>query len=256
VLKPRFATYTIRTTPEDATVYIDGKRLDPVSRTKQRIESGSHTIRVERQDYHTQEQKIELKDGDDETFVFHLIPTFGELSINATPVEGTSIYINGIAVKTNPYQNKRQPSGKYTIRAENEWYHAQEKIIELGDGKKASHRFDLEPAFGEVAITTTPGNARVYLDGVLLGNTPIPKRRIKSGTYTLKIEKALYHTRERTLEIKDGDDRNLPFDLGSAFGALVVHSEPEEGAAVIIDGKEVGTTPYVNRAVQFYLMPA
>ncbi|HIE02766.1 MAG TPA: PEGA domain-containing protein, partial [Thiotrichaceae bacterium] len=52
VLKPRFATYTIRTTPEDATVYVDGKRLDPASRTKQQIESGQHTIRVEKKDYH------------------------------------------------------------------------------------------------------------------------------------------------------------------------------------------------------------
>ena len=176
VLKPRFAVYTIRTTPEDANVYIDGKRLDPTSRTKQRIESGSHTIRVEKRDYHPRERTVALKDGDDETFAFDLIPTFGE-----------------------------------------------------------------------VAITTRPENAGVYLDGVPIGNTPIPKRRIKSGTYRLEIEKALYHSKEMTLQIKDGEDRNLSFDLDPAFAVLVVRSEPEQGAAVIIDGKKVGTTPYVNQ---------
>lgn len=102
-----------------------------------------------------------------------------------------------------------------------------------------------EPSFANLLIQSNVSNARVYVDGELKGITPL-SRRLRVGTYTVKVEKDGYVSQERLVYL--GKNKNERFDLSlepkpepTTF-RLTIQSNPSK-ASVWIDGSYRGTTP-------------
>ena len=138
--------------------------------------------------------------------------------------------------------------GEYTLVLRKKLYYASTNTFTLGEAESMGIPIiKLRPRFAYYAVRTTPDGAKVYIDQKLAGTSPLQRAQLESGSYVIKIEKELYHPVQRDIELKDADDETLSFDLKPAFGELAVRSVPEEGATVLIDGSEVGRTPYTNR---------
>lgn len=101
-------------------------------------------------------------------------------------------------------------------------------------------------------ITTTP-KAQVYLDGHLAGSTPLTKRDIANGEHRLTIKTptaswiSTITTKSATMTVvnrlfdTNGTSSGEQFTLASGKGLIII-GQPQ-GAAISIDGKEVGVSP-------------
>jgi hypothetical protein len=124
------------------------------------------------------------------------------------------------------------------------------------------------PAFaGRVLVRSTPSGARVLVDGKDRGQTPATIRELGRGEHRVRIVRDGYTTAERRVVLSSSQpSQSLSVPLAkeprpgtkapvtsrpapaavaaaaSAVASLVVESRPQ-GAAVIIDGRQVGTTP-------------
>jgi|GEM_PF-2680183 len=98
---------------------------------------------------------------------------------------------------------------------------------------------------GVVEIITDPPGASIYLDAQLAGQSPSTLKDIPSGPHNLilvleghqNIAKKIIVGRNRTTKVNEM--------FVEITGTLDLKTDPE-GAAVLIDGKQVGKTPYVG----------
>ena len=61
--------------------------------------------------------------------------------------------------------------------------------------------------------------------------------KLKSGSYTYRVELPLYHTEAGKIEISD-TKKELTVNLKPAFGIASITTSPESGATILVDGKE------------------
>ncbi len=104
-------------------------------------------------------------------------------------------------------------------------------------GLAAAYVFSARP----VGITIDPTPDRLDIEGTIFDVELRGRYLLRPGSYRLVAEKEGYRKLERELEIGDGGE--FHFELEKLPGYLTVTSKPESGAAVLVDGRSVGSTP-------------
>jgi protein kinase-like protein/PEGA domain-containing protein len=116
---------------------------------------------------------------------------------------------------------------------------------------------------GRISVRSTPPGARVTVNGREAGKTPVTIRQLGRGVHTVRVSRDGYRTEERRVPVTAAQpNRSVSVQLPRAAArapappraptisapavnqttSLVVESRPS-GAAVIVNGKRVGTTP-------------
>jgi serine/threonine protein kinase/formylglycine-generating enzyme required for sulfatase activity len=127
------------------------------------------------------------------------------------------------------------------------------------------------PKFGAISLSTVPPGADVYLDQVKLGVSPLRLEPLSFADHDLRVDLPFHHPRTLRLICRtEGErkifqvvdrDRNrdlyaIDFSRNAAIeslalerqtGTLQVDTPGNEGAAVSVDGADVGTTPLTLR---------
>jgi len=100
-----------------------------------------------------------------------------------------------------------------------------------------------DPASTTLRIETTPPGATVWLDGLVVGQSPLELKNLRAGPRHLRILEDGYAPAEVSLELGEGTtDLPLRFAMSPTTARLTVRSEPD-GATVSVDGGAIGTTP-------------
>jgi hypothetical protein len=102
------------------------------------------------------------------------------------------------------------------------------------------------PLLGSLQVSSSPPGARLVLDNVNKGTTPVTVQNILAGTHKVSLSKDGYFDYTTDVAIAGGKTTTLSVPLASialaANGTLFVNSTPS-GAKVIIDEIVAGSTP-------------
>jgi formylglycine-generating enzyme required for sulfatase activity len=121
--------------------------------------------------------------------------------------------------------------GSYTLNATKECYFALKQPFEVGADKSQAVRFEMERLPGRISLQAHQSGdpmalvngARVIIDGLEVGNTPISNLEVKAGP--------------RVLEIQMDNYQDIKTEVQIAISSI------PEGATVSVDGKTAGNTP-------------
>ena len=105
------------------------------------------------------------------------------------------------------------------------------------------------PARGSASlfITSEPGDASVYLNGVEVGTTANPLLPLAPGRYEVEVRKDGYVPESDTVTLGMNETQFMPFSLTEIRGgSILVSSVPT--AEVLLDGRRVGRTPLTIEA--------
>ncbi len=95
-------------------------------------------------------------------------------------------------------------------------------------------------------ILSNPSNAKVVLDGMYRGTTPITLNKLASGTHILELDSPGYYDWKSTVDVPAGGTKTVSGTLNqmpvSNVGWVYVSSSPG-GASVTLDGTNYGQTP-------------
>jgi len=166
------------------------------------------------------------------------------LIVTSTP-SGAEVYINDQYKGRTPFQQE-MVEGEYTYRIDKGlFYYPEAGKINLTSAKdKEKIDAQLKPKFGFAQITSKPEDGMtVTLDGKILSQTtPLKTDTLSSGKHSISVSKTLYHSQTQVILISDNQIDSVEFLLKPAFGSLDLKSmpEPEDGAAVSLDGKVTG----------------
>ncbi len=134
----------------------------------------------------------------------------GYLDIDARP--GAEIYIDGIYQgDTPPGMKLTLKAGKHRIECRHPRYENYKEVLKIVNGELSRRSITLRKLRGTVSLTTQEG-AEVYVDGKLVGITPMRKPiELDSGPHMITLKKSGYFTwsSEVTVESK----KSLPLKI-------------------------------------------
>ena len=114
----------------------------------------------------------------------------GTLLVTTDP-PGATIEIDGVVMDTKtPYSNDLIASGEHTVTVSIKHYLPSTKTILITNGSNEVLNITLERDFGQLAVSDGdyPG-ATVYVDGVVVGVTPLQNIDLPTGPHRLQVKK-------------------------------------------------------------------
>lgn len=136
------------------------------------------------------------------------------------------------------------PEGKLFFMVENKYYQTYAEIIEVKRGMDEV-KISLNPSFNTIKVNTDPQGADVYLDGELLGQTPLnPSGKISKGEHTLQFKKTDYYIGRMSF-VAAGDGSTISLStktLKPQFGNVTLICEDKDAELVVTEdpgGKEI-----------------
>ena len=186
--------------------------------------------------------------------------TYLSLKISTSP-SGAFVFINGDSLGRTPLQNHTLRKGTYRLHVSKDDYEAKDTTVVLENAHIYDFAFILNPLKKEnetsgqivvsqqnkkvtevrvatMAIRSKPSGADLWLNGKLIGRTPVQKNRLKPGSYQIKLIKEGFEAYSGLVQLNAGEKRDLNITLTPLRGTLHIETEPP-GARVRIDGQEI-----------------
>lgn len=99
-----------------------------------------------------------------------------------------------------------------------------------------------------ISITSQPGDARVSVNGQLIGTTPIEDHRLSPGRYRVEVTHSHYQPKIEQLDISLGDHPQRDYQLQLGQGVIEFMSNPK-GAWVEVNGERLSAVTPTQMAL-------
>ncbi len=165
------------------------KSLDEIDSVT--LSEGKHKVVIRSEDTLSFVKEVDIISGTETTLDLSQIQNkSGTLFIKSNVIDYT-LYVNGV-IETSREPLKLQYSS-YSIRAEKEGYTPFETQISI-NSPQSTLNINLEKIekVGKINITSTPDNAEVFVNNVLVGYTPLTYK-LAQGVHTITLKKEGYN---------------------------------------------------------------
>ncbi|MEQ8952574.1 MAG: PEGA domain-containing protein, partial [Gammaproteobacteria bacterium] len=142
-------------------------------------------------------------------------------------------------------------TGTYDLRLTNPGYRDTETQLLVSNDQAQTHSFTMQRLPGIVSIGTIGvEDARVQLDGIDIGTTPLLEVPVEAGEHRLTISKDRYLEHNDSIEIEGRSvEQRFQVELNPAWAVVSINTNPQ-GAEVLVDGQLVGHTPINTEILQ------
>ena len=210
--------------------------------------NGTHYFTVTANDYHTYSDSFVVQ-GKKLTLPITLKPAYGWLYIpNTGLLSGATIVVDGKNIGTTPITNYKLASGSHTLRVVKDMYKPFEQSITIADNTPLTLTPTLLPNYANVTLDAGV-DCTIYANDRLLGQSPW-SGKLTAGSYIFEARKDGHESGTTTQSITS-EPQSQRYTIPAPkpiYGSLTVTSNPMM-ARVLVDGKEIGTTPLTENVI-------
>ena len=238
-------------TPVNSSVTIDNEpqEIDAEGKLTSLLSYGTHTYSVAANMHKTDMGTFTIDRENKKFLTVNLEPQFSYLQINTTP-QGAEVYIDNSPTSAGVTPLKTGPIayGKHTLQYRKSKYKDKYVEIEVATGGKTQNvSHSLDANFATVHLTVA-NNAEIYVNNEKKG-VGSWSGELSSGNYLIEARKESHHSTKTTLNVQSGVPVNKTLEAPiPRYGTLQIESTPI-GSTIVIDGKEMGTTPDILRNI-------
>lgn len=198
----------------------------------------------------------------------------GLVRVSSSP-GGALVYIDDAYRGVTPTAQGQSPAievgadTQHTVRLVKQGYQDFATTFSVNAGQLRDVTGTLPPVgptstFGTIAVRSSPGGARVYIDGTYYGTTPTQggsslSQEVLAGKHRVSVQMDGYTTYSTTVQAESGERRDVQVTLNSETpgGTIQVSTSPS-GARVTLDGMDARTAPatYANVAPGMHMVVA
>ena len=204
-LKPAFGWLSVpnREDLNGANIFVDGNHIGTAPLKSNGIKSGTHNVRIMKTMYKAYEGTVVIKDNEVITFSPKLQPDFADVTIKTG--EGCQIYVDNELKGTTTWSG-RLSSGSHLLesRKENHRSTAVTKYIEAGISTLHFNLADPAPIMGTMNVMSIPGMVDVYVDGKLVGRTPM-MHDLLVGSHTIELRKQGFKDYKQSIRVEENN---------------------------------------------------
>jgi len=206
------------------------------------LRSGDYQLYVEAPGHYPLQQTLTVTVADSQTYPLQLQRLPGRITFTTVP-EGAQIIVDEENLGATPLADFPVAAGERQLKLLAERYLPYREVIEItGMEQPQSFSAELEPAWANIAISSIPVGATIFVDGEALGRTPALLELLQ-GEHQIALEMPRFRSWQQDLSVSAGVHQNLePITLEAANGILQLSSIPGN-ANVTVDGEFQGQTP-------------
>ena len=230
-----------------ARVLIDGEEVGETPYRSDRLKSGEHRIEVLKAMYAPASQMVTVTDGHTLPVRMQLSANYGTLTFQTDA--SSEIWINN-EKKGEGSWSGRLNAGIYILEVRRPFHRSVRQSLEVkaGDVRTLSLGSP-EPIYGILNISSSPGDAEIWIDGRSYGTTPRILKDILIGEHTLELKKEGCARVSRLISVEEG--KVLPVHLTLSSGRSVTLQTDREGDILYVDGKRIGVSPQAGVVVRY-----
>ncbi|MBO5972393.1 MAG: PEGA domain-containing protein [Alistipes sp.] len=210
--------------------------------------NGTHYFTITANDYHTYSDSFVVQ-GKKLSLPITLKPAYGWLSIpNTGLLSGATIVVDGKNIGTTPITNYKLASGSHTLHVVKDMYKPFEQSITIADNTPLTLTPTLLPNYANVTLDAGV-DCTIYANDRLLGQSPW-SGKLTAGSYIFEARKDGHESGTTTQSITN-EPQSQRYTIPAPkpiYGSLTVTSSPMM-ARVLVDGKEIGTTPLTENVL-------
>lgn len=204
---------------------------------------GTYTLTAEKEGYKRLETEIEvtMESGRSLTFSLEKLPGF--LALNAGPLVGAVVQVDGTEVGKTPLEPIELAPGEHTVRVFAERYLDFTTTVTIqGGGTTLNLSVELTPGWATVTFESDPPGATVEVDGGRIGTTPLTHELI-AGTHSWEVRLHGYKPRAGSLTVSADEPQTVTVERLERLDATLRIGTRPPGATVTLDGKYLGPAP-------------
>lgn len=237
-LRPAFGSVMVTSTPSGALVFLDEKQVGQTPLTLDRIASGSHSLRLQAPQYAVERRNVSVADGQTANVAVTLAARFAEITVQAP--QGAVVTVDGDR-KGSGTLSWRQGEGLCDIVVSMAGHRDARRQLEVVAGRAQTVQLTPQPIYGSASVDSDLMDAEIWIDGKQYGVTPNVVERLLVGSHTLVLKKSGYADLQQQFSVEEGKEASLLVKLPT--GRSVQFTSEKPGMQIIVDGKELGTTP-------------
>lgn len=237
-LRPAFGSVTVTSTPSGALVFLDEKQVGQTPLMLDRIASGSHSLRLQAPQYAVERRNVSVADGQAANVAVTLAARFAEITVQAP--QGAVVTVDGDR-KGSGTLSWRQGEGLCDIVVSMVGHRDARRQLEVVAGRAQTVQLTPQPIYGSASVDSDLMDAEIWIDGKQYGVTPNVVERLLVGSHTLVLKKSGYADLQQQFSVEEGKEASLLVKLPT--GRSVQFTSEKPGMQIIVDGKELGTTP-------------
>ncbi|WP_128693075.1 PEGA domain-containing protein [Methanoculleus taiwanensis] len=258
---PSGAVY-VASTPGSAAVTLDGGESQTTPANFTAVAPGTHSVKITKPGFVPWSKTVTVTAGKTVTVnaILNPAPDTGTLSVTSTP-PGADIYLDGTYRGHTPLTIGNVVQGGHELRLLLAGYQTWTGTASVAGGKSTSVNAVLIPTpagtNGDVAVTSTPAGAAIYLDSTYRGTTvagnPIDITGVSPGTHTVTLTRAGYADYVTGISVAPGQTVRVSAVMqpgaGPGEGGSIAVSSTPSGADIYLDNQYLGITPLTEAGV-------
>ena len=239
-LQPILGLVLVHSIPSGAEIEINGTHRGTTPALIADLKLGTYRARLLKPGYIDKEIEMAITSRNPKKFDVTLVSDSASIQLTSEPV-GADVTLNGVSRGKTPCALDRVPSGSTTLELALKGFEPYSQNLKLTAGEHEEITAVLKPIPSDLELVSIPAGARIYVGNQFRGTAPVKLKAIQPGTYRIRAEMDAYDVMPRNVTIGRAQNIVEEFRLQANAGALEITTEPSE-VAVLLDGKEVGTT--------------
>jgi hypothetical protein len=258
---PSGAVY-VASTPGSASVTLDGGSAQTTPANYSAVAPGTHSVKITKPGFVPWSKTVTVEAGKTVKVnaILSAAPDVGTLSITSNP-SGADIYLDGTYWGYTPMTIGNVVQGGHEVRLLCAGYQPWTQTASVAGGQTTQMTAVLIPmpagTTGDIAVSSSPAGAAIYLDGAYRGTTasgnPIDITGIAPGTHTITLKQSGYSDYVTGVQVSAGRTTTVsatltPVQGSGTTGSVSISSSPS-GADIYLDNQYLGITPLIQSGV-------
>ena len=223
------------TAPIQATVFIDCEEAGPTPLTRY-LPTGTYTVRVVADGFTPYVRRVSVANNQVAAVAATLLDGGNTLEFCVEPVGG-QLTLNGDDAGYVPSRLDVQ-EGSYEYKVVKEGYEPLVGQVSVTSGGNPLIKGEMVKATGRFVVTSSPEGADVYLDGTLMGTTPLEFDGVAPGVHKVALMRAGSGLVVREVDTRDGSAGEVSVRLKDNATRITIKAK---GETITLDGIVLGT---------------
>ncbi len=208
-----------------------------------------YRLLAEAEGYYPLELPLDIGPERNQSFNFEFVPLPGLVTV-ATDPNGANLAVDGKPLGTTPLSDLAIDAGTRRFRFTHPRYEPLDLDVAVeGRNRPQVVEATLLPNWGDIAFSTEPPGAQVFVDGADTGIRTDGVVPIAAGEHDIRLSLPGHKSHRQRILVAAREQRTMPtVTLQRADGALTVRTRPAR-AGVTVDGQYQGEAP-VSIAMQ------
>ena len=201
--------------PQWSTVYLNGVDQGQTKLSipfiMSNLEEGTYDLKITRPGFEDYQNRIPVYAGQTTKIYARMTMKPGSepgIMIDSIP-RGASVMVDGSTQGTTPLVVSGVGAGEHNVEVRMDGYFNWQQTIHVISEKTSYVTAVLYPEFwaptaGYMMVTSLPETASIYVDGTLMGQTPITLSAVAPGDHIVKLEMDNFQSWEQSVTVREG----------------------------------------------------